>query len=122
MSRCGARTARERVQLCEIADSGGAAIPRRAERVERCGGVDLLAGVVVRLSIAGDADQSEEFAESETREAKAHGHARSHENQFAKCGHAEPHRKRRARQRTRVFSGFARIQLVCVLFRSARLR
>ena len=55
----------------------------------RRGGGDLLAGAVVRLSFAGDADQSEEFAEGEAREAKAHGHARSHENQFAKCGHAQ---------------------------------
>ena len=43
----------------------------------------------MRLSIAGDADQSEEFAEGKAREAKAHGHARSHEKEFAKCGHAE---------------------------------
>ena len=55
--------------------------------VERLGAADLLTRAVVRLSVAGDADQSEEFAEGEAREAKAHGHARSHENQFAKCGH-----------------------------------
>ena len=83
---------------------------------------DLLARAVVRLSVAGDADQSEEFAEGEAREAKAHGHARSHENQFAKCGHVRTRRKVRARASWSISGNFGAIGRPRVPFRSVRLR